>query len=121
MSITLPAALATTFTVGGVTTETNGFAACVPIALDFVNNTALFSINQGVTSGPNFTPGAHGNIIQVTINTVTGAWSANSGLSGILSGAGLTNLNTTLRGLRNSAESFAISAGIVPGATQVPW
>lgn len=121
MSITLPASLVTTFTVGGVSVETNGFAACVPIDLDFVANRASFAIKQGVTSGANFTPGAHGSVINVSIDLVSGAWASDSGLSGTLGGAGLTNLNTTLRGLRNSAETFVVSAGIVSGGTQVPW
>lgn len=121
MSITLPASLVTTFTVGGVTTETNASSACVPISIDFVGNRASFAIQQGLTSGPNFTPGPHGSVINVSLNLVSGAWIADNGLSGTLGGAGLTNLNTTLRGLRNSAESFVTTNNIIVGGTQVPW
>lgn len=123
MSITLTAAQATAFQLGGVTVESNPNAACVPIQIDFNANTVTFILQQGTTSGANFTIGAHGQFVSVTINLVTGQWSTNGaiGISGTLSAPALANLLTTLRGLRNSAETFAINNGIIPGATQVPW
>jgi len=122
MSITLTNPLV--ITQGGSTIETDNAAAAMSIAIDYTLGVpiAVITFLKGAVSGVSLAPGAvFGNSpVQLSINLTTGAWAATSGQSGVLSGGALTSLLTTLKGLRNSAETFAVTNSIISGS-QVAW
>lgn len=120
MSITLSASAISVKTVGGIVKETDATDAITSLQLDYQQNNLTFVIQGGTFVGQVFTPGSAGDNVQVTMDLVTGRWNASNGTSGTLGGASLTNLLTTLKGLRNTGETFAVSTAIIAG-TQVAW
>lgn len=123
MSITLNAAGVSIKQVGGVTKETDATDALMTIQIDFQANNLVFTLMGGTLVGQVFTPGTAGDSIQVSIDLVSGRWLASNTVTGLpatLSGAALNGLLTTLKGLRNTGETFAVNNAIVAG-TQVAW
>lgn len=122
MSITLTNPI--NITQGASTLESDIAAAAMSIAIDFTLGTPIvvLTFKNGNVSGLSLIPGAiFGNSpVQVSIDLTTGKWAATTGQAGTLSGAALTSLLTTLKGIRNSAESFATGNAIIAG-TQVAW
>ena len=119
MSITLAASQVQIVTVGGVTVETDAQAGAVDLQVRFNGPEIIFTLYPGIVSGQILTVGSRPSI-QVTINATTGFWQSSNGLSGTLGAAALTNIQNTIRGWRNSMETFAVNNGIVQG-TQVAW
>jgi hypothetical protein len=119
MSITLAAGQVATVTLGGVTVENDTGGAATQMNVNFAGPDIVLVLTKGVVSGSTFTAGTQTSI-SVTINLVTGFWISTNGLSGTLSGAALTNFQTTVKGWRNSVETFAVNNSILPG-TQVAW
>lgn len=120
MSITLSASAISVKTVGGIVKETDATDAITSLQLDYQQNILAFTVQGGTLAGQVFTPGSAGDNIQVTMDLVTGRWNASNGTSGTLGGASLTSLLTTLKGLRNTGETFTTGNAIVAG-TQVAW
>ena len=123
MPITLNASAISTKTVGGVAKETDATDAVSSIQIDFIANTLVFTILGGSLAGQVFTPGTAGDNIQVSVNLTNGLWIASNSATGLpatLSGAALTSINTTLKGLRNTAETFSVNNNVANG-TQVAW
>lgn len=122
MSITLPSNLISSLVVGGITVETDASSAVTNLEVDYVAGLLRFTLKGGTTSGPNFSPGAVSPLYEVTINGFTGTWYINgAGLSGTLSGAALTSIQTIFKNLRNNAETFVVNQNLFPGATLVAW
>lgn len=122
MSITLPASLISQLVIGGATVETDPNSAVTELHADYVTNTLRFTVKGGTTSGASFAPGQIAPTYEFVINGITGVWFVNgSSISGTLSGAALTNIQTIFKNLRNNAENFAVNQNLLPGATQVPW
>ena len=117
MSITLNNVA--TVSIGGSTVESDANAAATYMEVSFPNSVRLF-FDYGTTVGQAFTSGTRVGRVEVIIDLITGDWKASNGTSGTMGGAALTNLNSTVRGWRNSAESFAVNNSIIPGAT-VAW
>lgn len=116
MSITLnvPASVA----VNGVTVEADVNAAVTYFELSYPSSIKIFT-SYGTTAGQVFTSGTVLPKVVITINLHDGTWSSSNGLSGTLSGAQLTNMQTTALNIRNGLEGL-IALGITPG-TAVPW
>lgn len=119
MSITLSAAQVSVLTIGGVTVETDAGGAATQMQVSFVGPDIVVTLSKGTVSGSNFSAGTQADIT-ITIHLATGLWQSSSGLSGTLSGAALTNFQTTVKGWRNAIETFAVNNSILPG-TQVAW
>jgi hypothetical protein len=119
MSITLAASQIATVTVGGVTVETDAQGAATRMEVEFGGPFVRVTLRKGTVSGSNFVSGTQGDVV-ITIDLGTGNWSASNGPSGTLSGAALTNLQNTVKGWRNSIETFSVNQNILPG-TQVAW
>lgn len=122
MSITLPAGLTSSLVVGGVTQETDAFAAVCDLRADYLTNQLRFRVLQGTTSGQTFSVGGITPSYEVTIDCVTGKWTiSNSALTGTLGGAALTSIQNIFKTLRNNAETFVVNQNLFPGASQVNW
>ncbi len=122
MSISLPASLFTSLVIGGATIESDVNAAVTNLDVDYLANTVSFTVRQGTTSAPNFSPGQYPPSYQFVVNLSTGVWTVNgSALTGTISGVVLANINTTFKNLRNTTENFAVNQNLFPGATQVAW
>lgn len=115
--ISLPAALQSALTIGGVNIETDASAAVTSLTVDYVTKTATFTVRQGTTTGQAFAPGQVPPSYVFHINLLTGAWTIDgSALTGTLLPAGLTSTQTTFLNLRNTAETFTVNQGLFPGA-----
>jgi hypothetical protein len=114
----------TTVSQGGSTVESDAAAAVMSISVDFQAAQPIMVVvfKQGTVAGVTLVPGTvtSATPITVSVNLTTGAWASTSGPSGTLSGAALTSLLTSLKGLRNTDETFAVNNAIITG-TQVPW
>lgn len=122
MSITLPASLISSLVIGGVTVEIDPNAAVTALHVDYVNNVIRFNVKGGTTNGANFSAGQVAPVYEFVIDGITGIWQVNgSAISGTLSGAALTSIQTLFKNLRNSTETFAVNQNLYPGATQVAW
>ena len=119
MSITLSAAQISTVTLGGVTVETDAGGAATQMDVSFAGPDLILVLSKGTVNGSNFANGTQVDV-SITIHLATGLWQSSNGLSGTLSGAALTNFQTTVKGWRNSIETFAVNNNILPG-TQVAW
>lgn len=117
MSITLTNAA--TINLNGATAESDANAAATAMNVTFPTAITI-TFAYGTTSGQNFTPGTKIATVDVTINLVTGAWSATNGVSGTLSPGALTSFKSTVTGWRNSTETFAVNNNILIGST-VAW
>jgi hypothetical protein len=113
----------TTYSVGGSTTETNSASGVNLFQVDYLHPALSFTIQKGTVAGQVLNPGAHARSedVQISINLTTGFWSSTNGASGTLSGAALTNVQTTLKNLRNSMETFAVNNAATDPGTQVAW
>lgn len=114
----------TTVNQNGSLAETDTASAAMFIAIDYqlTNPAVMVTLKQGNVNGLSLIPGVvtSGSPVTISINLANGSWSATSGQTGTLSGAALTSLQNTLKGLRNTAETFATSNAIVAGS-QVAW
>lgn len=122
MSITLNSSGINQLIIGGVTIETDSYAAVTSYTVDFQAGTLTATIQKGTTSGSTFTPGIiiSGNV-QIVANLVTGAWFVNgSSLTGTLSANALSTMQSQVVGDRNLFEVFAVGNNIMPG-TQTTW
>lgn len=120
--ISLPAALQSALTVGGVTKESDTTAAITSVTVDYIGKLLTFTVQQGATAGQVFAPGQYPPSYVFVINLTTGVWFVNgSVLSGTLAGAALTNLQTTFLNLRNTGEAFVLAQNLFPSATQTNW
>lgn len=100
-------------TVAGASTYTLDAATAAPV---FV---CRLQLGTGVLSQA-ISVNKYSSQITVSVNLVTGAWATDTGVSGTLSGGALTSFVNSLKALRNTVETFAITNGIVAG-TQVGW
>jgi hypothetical protein len=82
----------------------------------------LAQFNNGTVSGQVIARSQLTSPVDLTINLVTGEWSSTNGRSGKLGATQLSNIQTTMKNIRNNLEGFATNPanGIVDG-TQVPW
>jgi hypothetical protein len=125
--------LTTPFSQSGpnITAETDPIAAPMAICADQVTGMMTMTIypatSQTVTAGK-VTAIAPGTIAPVvfTINTNSGAWSSANGQSGWLTGASLTGAQGWLAAaltptMKDQAEPWLISVGILPGVQTYPW
>ena len=114
----------TTVSQGGSTIENDAAAAVMSIAIDFqaAQPIMVVTFKQGTVTGVTLVPGTvtSATPVTVSVNLTTGAWASTNGPSGVLSGANLTTLLTSLKGLRNTDETFAVNNAIIAG-TQVAW
>ena len=121
MSITLTTAL--TITGGGIN-ETDAAAAAMSFTVDHTQQhpQLIVTFQNGNVSGANLAVGAVAgqSTITVTVDLVTGVWSASNGVKGTLTGPQLTSLLNSIKTLRNTFETFAVSNAIIAGV-QVPW
>jgi hypothetical protein len=117
MSITL--SNAAVVSIGGSTVESDANSAATYMEVSFPNIIRLY-FDYGTTAGQVFTPGVRVGRVIVSIDLVTGIWSGSNGTSGTLVGAALTNLQATVKGWRNAAETFAVNQNVLPGS-QVAW
>lgn len=122
MSITLPAALQSVFQIGGVTIETDAFAAVTEIDIDYQNKILTMTVQQGTTSGQLFSPGQYPPVYRFVINMVTGVWFVNgTSLGGTFTSQSIAAISALFLPLRNSGEQFVLQVNLFPSATQVPW
>jgi hypothetical protein len=122
MSISLPAALQSLLTIGGVNVETDASAAVTNLTVDYVAKTLSFTVKQGTTTGQAFVSGQYPPYYTFHINLLTGVWSVDgSALTGTLAGATLTNVQTIFLNLRNTTETFAVNQNLFPSATAPAW
>lgn len=122
MSITLPSNLISSLVIGGVTQETDGFAAVTDLHADYLGGILRFRVTQGTTSGQTFSVGNIAPTYEFIVDSVSGKWFVNgSAISGTLAGAALTSIQNIFKNLRNSAETFAVNQNLFPGASQVAW
>lgn len=115
--ISLPAALQSLLTIGGVNIETDASAAVTSLTVDYVSKTATFTVRQGTATAQTFAPGnvPPSNIFHV--NLLTGAWTCDgSAITGTLLPAGLASIQTTFLNLRNTCETFTVNQNLFSGA-----
>src|ERR1700679_3688071 len=75
--LSLPAALQSVFSLGGVTLETDASAAVTDINVDYRTKILTMTIQQGTTTGQSFAPGQYPSQYQLMVNMVTGVWFVN--------------------------------------------
>jgi len=120
MPISLPAAQQETYSKGGVTVENNTATALIQAIGDFTNHQVQFTFSQGTPADNTFVPGARSTHPTLSIDMLTGIWTASTGQTGILSVGHLTSLNNNQRNLRNAIENIANANNIFLG-TVVAW
>lgn len=118
-SITMTAGQVQSYAVGGVTQETNDTAAAAEMSLLWPNNVLVLRYQFG-SGGNSFVQSQHLPSLTITINLSNGNWTTSDGRSGTLNANQLTNIQTTTKGWRNTAETFAINQSLV-GGTQNAW
>lgn len=115
--ISLPAALQSLLTIGGVNIETDASAAVTSLSVDYVSKVASFTVRQGTTAVQAFTPGNIPPSNVFHINLLTGAWTCDgSAITGTLLTAALTSIQTTFLNLRNTCENFTVNQNLFPSA-----
>jgi hypothetical protein len=120
--ISLPTAIQTIVTRGGVSVETNAAASVTEISIDFVNKQVTCFLKQGSVSGQNFSAGQFPPVLHFTINYSTGVWTTSTGLTGQATSAQLASIRANFLGLRNIAEAFTVNiSGMLPGSAQTVW
>jgi len=117
--ITLAAGQIQTVTVGGVTTETDAQGAAQVMQVNMNGPDITVTLAKGTVAGNALNEGTNTRVV-VQISGSTGFWQSSNGLSGTLTGAALTNVQTMVKGWRNTIETFAVNNNIMPG-TQVAW
>jgi hypothetical protein len=117
MSITLTNAAS--LSLNGASAESDANAAAVAMEAVFPN-TVIVTLNYGATAGQTFTSGTRIRSVIVTVNLVTGGWSADNGTSGTLGAGALTAFKSTVTGWRNATETFVVNNNIIIGS-QVAW
>ena len=125
--------LTTPFTQGGpnVAAVSASYAAPMAISADQVTGIMTLTVypataqttNAGKSTG--ITPAVISPVI-ITINTNTGNWGTTNGLSGTLTGANLTGAQGWLASaltpaMKDAAETWMISTGVLPGTQAFPW
>jgi hypothetical protein len=121
MSITLTNAFSVSQGVSVVESDTASATMGITIDYQLANPSAMITLKTGNVSGLSLVPGSiAANVTTISVDLTGGKWSSTSGQSGTLSGGALMSLLTTLKGLRNSSETFAVTNGIVAGS-QVAW
>ncbi len=120
MSISLLAANQESYVKGGSTIEANNAAALIGINTSFPANQVQFTFSQGTPATNSFVPGPRSSNPTLSVDLVAGNWTTSTGLSGTLSGAQLTALNTNQRNLRNAVENLANAINMIPGSI-VAW
>ena len=121
MSITLTNSISVS--QGATVVETDAAAAAMGITMDFqLNNPALMiRLKTGNVNGSSLVPGSIAPTdVEISVDLTSGRWSTTNGMSGTVGAGALAGLVSTLKGFRNSAESFAVNQGVVAG-NQVPW
>lgn len=120
--ISLPSAIQTELTVGGVLQELDASAAITNVAVNYLTKQLSFTVQQGTTTGQAFAPGFYPPTFVFRINLLTGFWTVDSSqLTGTLAGAALTSLQTTFLNLRNTGETFVVAQNLFPSATTTAW
>jgi hypothetical protein len=124
--------LTTPFSQAGpnVTAETDPYAAPMAICADQVTQIMTLKIYPATAqtiNGGKVTGVTVGTIppVEFTINAQTGAWSSTNGQAGTLTGSGLIGAQGWLASaltstMKNQAEPWLISVGVMPGV-QTPW
>jgi hypothetical protein len=126
--------LATPFSISGpgITAETDAYAAATKYNIDTVGQTiqVTFPLGTATTSGGKttaFVPGLLANqtgSITIQFSLISNTWSGPNGQQGTLTSAQITAIQAIMAGvesaIRDSAESFALSVGVLAG-TNVPW
>jgi hypothetical protein len=118
--ITLTASAVLQYTVGGSAVETDDHAALLGLSVDWSTMQLTLTYRYGTWASPAFTPGQRAPALTLTVDLVHGGWLSSSGPMGNLTPAQLNTINSTLTNDRNTAETFAVTAGLLPG-TQTPW
>ena len=122
MSITLPTALQSSLTIGGVAKETDNFAAVTSMTVDWLGKTLTFIIQQGTTVGQVFTPGQYPPNYEVILSLTTGVWTiSGSALTGVITGAPAAAVLANLLATRNVLEAFVVATTLFGAATDVNW
>ena len=120
MSIVLSASEVFLISLGGTTIENDIQGACTSIIIDFEQNIISAVIKKGTgVAGVSFSSGS--SEFNISINVNTGSWTCpEKQLSGQIGAGALTNLKNTIKGWRNTVESFAVNNVILNG-TITPW
>lgn len=118
-SITLSQAGIQTFSFNNVT-ETDNVAAVTSARADFQNKVINVRFDVGTMTDGAFSRGAHSVGTDVQLDTTTGVWRTDVGVTGTLTADQLAVIQGDLRNMRNHLEAAAIAAGQAPG-TLVPW
>lgn len=107
--------------INGVTQENDTQGVVTGFGVDFLGNTATFTLAIGAGAPASFNVGVYNTPVSVTVNLSTGAWTSTNNLSGNVAGAALTSFNNQIKSDRNLMESFSAGgSGIMPG-TAVAW
>jgi len=116
-------------------TETDIYSTPMAISADQTTGIILLTLypakSSGLTTGAGkttgYVPGSLAPTI-VTLNTITGQWQTNipNSPSGVLTGANLTGAQGWLSAaltpaMKDAAESWLASAGVIPGTQTYPW
>jgi hypothetical protein len=116
----------------GITVETDAYAAATKYRIDTVGQTisVTFPLGTATTSGGKttaFVPGLLANqygSVSIHFSLVSNTWSASNGKTGTLTSAQITAVQAVMTGIesaiRDAAEGFALSVGVLAG-TNVPW
>jgi hypothetical protein len=106
--------------VNGATVENNTTGEDMNLDVDYLGNTATFTLKTGTIQAGNLNAGVYGDTVSVTLNLLTGAYQSTNGVSGTITSTQLQQFNTLLKNVRNGNEAFVAATAIMPG-TQVPW
>lgn len=122
MSINLPLALQSTFSIPGVGSESDVNAAVTSVAVNYLTGILSITVQQGSTSGQNFSPGQYPPSYIFNVNLITGNWMCNgTALSGTLSGTPFATNQAAFLNMLNMCETFALAQGLFPAATTTAW
>ena|ERR1700692_136419 len=120
--ISLPVALQTVLTIGGVNVETDASAVVTSIHIDYVSKVMTMNIAQGTVVGQTFTQGQYPPTYQFIVNMVTGIWSFNgTNLSGTFNAQSIAAISALFLPLRNQGETFVMQQNLFPSSTQTAW
>jgi hypothetical protein len=126
MSLSLPAALQETTTIGGATTDNRNVAALVVAQEDYRSGTVtlIFEKGKNATTPTTFVASGLDPGIIVVLNLNTGVWTATNQATGALTtgtltGAQLTAIKNNQVNFRNGIETV-FGGQIYPSSTQVP-
>lgn len=121
MPIQLSSNLVGVTSVGGTVIDTRDTEAIGSISIDYIGGTITVIFTQGTPASNAFQASLKQTSVpaSITLNTVTGAWTAN-GPNGTLTAPQLASVLTVTKNIRNTIEQFAVTLNIISG-TFTAW